>query len=232
MTSALVTWGAVLDRSLDEIAAASADPASFDGRLVNRIANVWANNTFPFVGAAVARTRRRREHLAEVGLVWMADFGDDRRAWALAHTAALGYQLNLPELTPELPHAAERVETGPIYGVARVAAHLLNWALVEIRVVGFLVMDQRADEAQTPVHALSLALSGSGCAVIAAGSSRFRREAAFVALITSWLQSGDEARSWFLNELHDLATREDELPEVQTAAADILRAAGGLSRPQ
>lgn len=223
MVSALATWGAILDRSLCEIAATSADPAAFDGRLVNRIADVWDNNTVPFFGAALAWSKRRREHLAEAGLIWMADFGPERRAWALAHTTDLGYRLNLPELTPA--HVADPAETGPIHGVARVAARLLHWAMIETRVVGFLAQEGNADKAQTPVRALSVALAGTGAAVIAAGTSRFNRDAAFITLITTWLNSGDEARAWFLHQLQEIATFDHEDPAVQTAAADILRAA-------
>ncbi|GAA0942408.1 hypothetical protein GCM10009554_34860 [Kribbella koreensis] len=225
MVSALVTWGLILDRSLAEIAATSANPETFDGHLVNRIADVWDNNTVPFFGAALARTKRRREHLAEAGLLWMADFGPDRRAWALTHTTALGYQLNLPELTPNHPYAAEPAETGPIHGVARVAVRLLHWAMIETRVVGFLALEGNTDKAETPVHALSLAFAGTGTAVIKAGSSRFNRDAAFLTLITSWLNSSPEAREWFRHQLQELATFDHEDPAVQTAAADILRAA-------
>ncbi|HEV7785620.1 MAG TPA: hypothetical protein VGQ28_09820, partial [Thermoanaerobaculia bacterium] len=218
-------WGAILDHSLDELAAASADPATFEGQRVNWIADVWDNNTAPFFGAALARTKRRREHLATAGLVWMADFGPERRAWALAHTTNLGYALTLPDLTPDHPHAADPVDTGSIPGVARVAARLLHWAMIETRVVGFLALDHQADKAETPVHALSLALTGTGAAVIAAGSSHFNRDAAFVTLITSWLHSSPEARDWFLHQLHEIATFTHEDPAVQTTAADILRAA-------
>jgi hypothetical protein len=225
MVSALTTWGSILDRSLAEIAAASAAPETFDGRLVNRIADVWDNNAAPFFGAALARTKRRREHLAEAGLVWMADFGPERRAWALAHTTDLGYQLNLPELTPA--HVADPAETGSIHGVARVAVRLLHWAMIQARVVGYLAMKGEADKAETPIHALSVALAGTGAAVVAAGTSRFNRDAAFLTLITGWLNSSPEAREWFLHQLHEIATFEHEDPAVQTAAADILRAASG-----
>jgi hypothetical protein len=228
MTSALTTWGAILDRSLAQLAAGSADLTTIDGRVVNRIADVWDNNTAPFFGAALARTKRRREHLAEAGLVWMADFGEERRAWALAHTTALGYELKLPDLTPEHGFATDPVETGPIHGVARVAVRLLHWAMIETRVVGFLAMEGKAEKAQTPVHALSLALAGTGNAVIAAGASRFKRDAAFLTLITNWLQSNDEARPWFLHQLEEIATFEYEPPDVQTAASDILRSASDL----
>jgi hypothetical protein len=225
MGLALVTWGVILDRSLEDIAAASADPASFDGRLVNQLADVWDNNTAPFFGAALARTKRRREHLAEAGLVWMADFGPERRAWALAHTADLGYHLNLPELTPAHTHATDPPETGSIHGVARVAVRLLHWAMIQARVVGFLALEGKADKAETPIHALSLALAGTGTAVIVAGASRFNRDAAFLTLITTWLHSSPEARVWFLHQLHEIATFTHEDPAVQTTAADILRAA-------
>jgi hypothetical protein len=221
MVSALVTWGSILDRSLDEIAAASADPATFDGRLVNQLADVWDNNAAPFFGAALARTKRRREHLAEAGLIWMADFGPERRAWALTHATALGYPLNLPDRT----HATEPSETGSIHGVARVAVRLLHWVMIQARVVGFLALEWKADKAETPIHALSLALAGTGAAVVAAGASRFNRDAAFLNLITTWLHSSPEAREWFLHQLHEIATFPHEDPAVQTTAADILRSA-------
>ncbi|HET6740651.1 MAG TPA: hypothetical protein VFH76_17010 [Kribbella sp.] len=88
-------WAALLDRSFELIAVASADARAFDRPLIVRISDVWDNNTRPFFGAAVARGPRRTE-LAESGIRWMADFGSERRAWVLDQAAAAGHPLTLP----------------------------------------------------------------------------------------------------------------------------------------
>lgn len=50
-------WGAVLDRSFEQIVAASEDGREFDRQLVVRVSDVWDNNTYPFFGAAVLERR-------------------------------------------------------------------------------------------------------------------------------------------------------------------------------
>ncbi|GAA1592276.1 hypothetical protein GCM10009804_55740 [Kribbella hippodromi] len=94
----LELWGAVLDRSLESIAAASADARAFDRTLIVRVSDVWDNNTFPFVHAAVARGSRQAV-LAEAGFRWMADFGTERRDWVLEQAAACGRSLSLPPVS-------------------------------------------------------------------------------------------------------------------------------------
>ncbi|MFI5729535.1 hypothetical protein ACIA49_05385 [Kribbella sp. NPDC051587] len=92
----LEAWAGVLDRSWAEIAALSADARDFDRLGVNRIADVWDNNTSAFVGAACARGAGRREELARQGVRWMADFGTTRYAWVLEQAAAAGHPIELP----------------------------------------------------------------------------------------------------------------------------------------
>lgn len=57
--SAIAAWGALLDRSVEEIAAASQDARTFDRELIIKVSDVWDNNTYPFVRAALARGARR-----------------------------------------------------------------------------------------------------------------------------------------------------------------------------
>lgn len=224
MVSALGVWGAILDRSIAEMAAAS--EGAVDGHLVRRVADVWTNNAQYFVGAAVARPAHRRERLARAGLVWMADFGEVRRGWVLQHAEALGYEMKLPDLTADHPFAADPPEVGSVSGVPCLAAVLLHQAMAEIRTGGSRAASHRlVDPERAPLHATCVALSNCGSGVIAAGSSRFRREAAFVALITDWMKASEEARPWFLRTLGYIAVDGQESPEVQTAAADIARAA-------
>jgi hypothetical protein len=95
MGSMLELWGAVLDRSLEQIAAASADAREFDRHLVIQVSNAWDNNTYPFFGAAVARGASR-EVLAADGFRWMANFGSDHREWVVEQAATSGRSVSLP----------------------------------------------------------------------------------------------------------------------------------------
>jgi hypothetical protein len=93
--SAIAAWGALLDRSVEQIAAASQDARTFDRELIIKVSDVWDNNTYPFVRAALARGARR-EQLAAEGMRWMADLGSERRAWVLEQLRVSGYDLELP----------------------------------------------------------------------------------------------------------------------------------------
>jgi hypothetical protein len=74
----LEIFAGLLDRSVHEIDALSADARGFDATRIGRIADIWDNNTFPLVSAACAfwPLRARR---ASAGLWWMADLGAARR---------------------------------------------------------------------------------------------------------------------------------------------------------
>ncbi|WP_147943253.1 hypothetical protein [Microbispora sp. CSR-4] len=91
--TALRALGALLDRSLLQIAEASADARTYDRRTVNEVADVWDNNTFPLFHAATARTSIGRERRARAALSWMADFGPERRSWMVEQAAAAGHPL-------------------------------------------------------------------------------------------------------------------------------------------
>jgi hypothetical protein len=58
MPSALHLFAALLDRSIDQIAQVSADARQFDAALIRDVADVWDNNTHPFVASATAGGRR------------------------------------------------------------------------------------------------------------------------------------------------------------------------------
>ncbi|GAB7184587.1 hypothetical protein ATKI12_4418 [Kitasatospora sp. Ki12] len=79
--SALALLGALLDRSLMQIADAAADARCFDRETIRAAADVWDNNTFPLFRVATAGTRGGRERRATAALEWMADLGEERRAW-------------------------------------------------------------------------------------------------------------------------------------------------------
>jgi len=89
--SAVVVLGALLDRSLVQIADASSDARCFDRETIGVVADVWDNNTFPLFRAATAGTRRGRERRARTALEWMADSGEERRAWMLEQALAAGH---------------------------------------------------------------------------------------------------------------------------------------------
>ncbi|MFI7064551.1 hypothetical protein ACIBL3_26410 [Kribbella sp. NPDC050124] len=100
----LAAWAAVLDRSIEQIAAASADARTFDRQLIISVSDVWDNNTHGFFAAAVTRGARR-ERLAADGFRWMAEFGADRHEWVREQVAAAGHPVQVPpSLWPDGVH--------------------------------------------------------------------------------------------------------------------------------
>ncbi|GAB3155492.1 hypothetical protein [Microbispora hainanensis] len=89
--TALPALGSLLDRSLVQIAEAS-DARTYDRRTINEVADVWDNNTFPLFHAATARTSIGRERRARAALIWMADFGPERRSRMVEQAAAAGHR--------------------------------------------------------------------------------------------------------------------------------------------
>lgn len=81
VTSAMTAFAALLDRSVAEIAALSADGRWFDRQAVIRIAGVWDNFAIPLVRAARSRPEALREQLAREALARMAEHGPERRDW-------------------------------------------------------------------------------------------------------------------------------------------------------
>ncbi|MEU7916805.1 hypothetical protein [Microbispora bryophytorum] len=90
---ALNALGSLLDRSLVQIAEASADARTYDRRTINEVADVWDNNTFPLFDAATARISVERERRVRAALRWMADLGSKRRSWMVEQAAAAGHSL-------------------------------------------------------------------------------------------------------------------------------------------
>ncbi|RGD57395.1 hypothetical protein DR950_05950 [Kitasatospora xanthocidica] len=86
--------GALLDRSLVQIADAAADARCFDRETIHMAADVWDNNTFPLFRAATAGTRGGRERRSLAALEWMAGLGEDRRTWMIEQAAAAGHSLD------------------------------------------------------------------------------------------------------------------------------------------
>ncbi|MFG2692358.1 hypothetical protein [Kitasatospora sp. NPDC048407] len=109
-SSALAVLGALLDRSLVQIADASSDARGFDRESIRVAADVWDNNTLPLFRAATAGTRRERERRARAALKWMAGLGEERRAWMREQASAAGHSFHsLDELlAPAKPHVPGR----------------------------------------------------------------------------------------------------------------------------
>jgi hypothetical protein len=78
VSSPLEIFAGLLDRSVQEIAALTADGRRFDTARIGRIADIWDNNTFPLVSAAGASWPLRARR-ARAGLYWMAGLGAARR---------------------------------------------------------------------------------------------------------------------------------------------------------
>ncbi|MFF4125732.1 hypothetical protein ACFYYP_19595 [Microbispora rosea] len=91
--TALGALGSLLDRSLVQIAEASADARTYDRRTINEVADVWDNNTFPLFDAATARISVGRERRARAALAWMAELGSERRRWMVEQAEAAGHPL-------------------------------------------------------------------------------------------------------------------------------------------
>jgi hypothetical protein len=86
-------FAASLDRSIDRIGELAADGRSFDRLEVVRLADIWDNNTFPFLQVALTQRPWLRERRARVALDWMAAGRPERRAWM---DAAGGRKLPAP----------------------------------------------------------------------------------------------------------------------------------------
>lgn len=110
--SPVAVLAALLDRSLVQIADASADARRFDREVIRHAADVWDNNTAPFFRAATAGTPGERERRALAALEWMAALGAERRrSWMREQAAAAGHPLD-GLLAPAKPYAPGRDHQG------------------------------------------------------------------------------------------------------------------------
>ncbi|MEU7852506.1 hypothetical protein [Nonomuraea sp. NPDC049141] len=85
--------GALLDRSLVQMAEASADARTYDRQTIHTVSDVWDNNTLPLFRALAARTSWGRDWRARAALEWMAALGVERRTWMVEQSAIAGYDL-------------------------------------------------------------------------------------------------------------------------------------------
>ncbi|MCC5579601.1 hypothetical protein IMZ11_28625 [Microtetraspora sp. AC03309] len=156
--TALGALGALLDRSLVQIAEASADARMYDRLAIYEVADVWDNNTFPLFHAATAFTSIGRERRASAALAWMADLGPGRRSWMVEQAQAAGQPLEqiLPPSVAEPLHsrdsrgrvrppfmpltAESALELGTDYDLAAAQVRTLLLERVGTRLTGSLVM--------------------------------------------------------------------------------------------
>jgi len=78
----LEIFGFLLDASIEQISAVSADARNYDGQRIRSLSDIWDNNSFPLVAAATSG-RPLRIWRARTGLRWMAELGSTRRAWMI-----------------------------------------------------------------------------------------------------------------------------------------------------
>ncbi|MEV7807972.1 hypothetical protein AB0O28_33995 [Microbispora sp. NPDC088329] len=156
--TALGALGSLLDRSLLQIAEASADARTYDRQAIYEVADVWDNNTFPLFHAATALTSIGRERRARAALAWMADLGSERRSWMIEQAEAAGHSLErlLPppvakplhsrdyrgQVTPQIMRltAEAALELGTDYDFATAEVRTLLIERVGTRLTGSLVL--------------------------------------------------------------------------------------------
>ncbi|WP_432924252.1 hypothetical protein ACQPZZ_28970 [Microbispora sp. CA-135349] len=156
--TALGALGSLLDRSLLQMAEASADARTYDRQAIYGVADVWDNNTFPLFHAATAFTSIGRERRARAALDWMADLGPEQRSWMIEQAEAAGHSLErlLPPPVakplhtrdyrgqvspPFIPLTAEAaLELGTDYDFAAAEVRTLLIERVGTRLTGSLVL--------------------------------------------------------------------------------------------
>ncbi|MFC8450115.1 hypothetical protein [Kitasatospora sp. NPDC057223] len=112
-SSAVAVLGALLDRTLVQIADASSDARGFDRETIRVAADVWDNNTLPLFRAATAGTQSRRERRARATLEWLASFGEERWTWVRDQASAAGHSLD-ELLAPPKPYVPGRDFLGQV----------------------------------------------------------------------------------------------------------------------
>ncbi|WP_427885053.1 hypothetical protein ACQHIV_23005 [Kribbella sp. GL6] len=114
-------------------------------------------------------------------------------SWWHLSSAGKAADAQVPVARPARPPDPD---VGPIRGTAALAAVVLQRAMLEIRMVRY---PSYADV--IPVHRIAQAFQGAGSAVLAAGSLRWRREAAFRRLIEHWIAVGGAELSRFFHDV-------------------------------
>ncbi|MGW5879018.1 hypothetical protein ACWFMI_20955 [Nocardiopsis terrae] len=90
----LAALGALLDRSLHQIADAARDARTFDRETIRAVSDAWDNSTFPLLRAATGRTPRARERRARAALEWMARLRPTRWDWMVEQGAIAGHRID------------------------------------------------------------------------------------------------------------------------------------------
>ncbi|MER5198126.1 hypothetical protein ACWD3J_32235 [Streptomyces sp. NPDC002755] len=111
--SAVSVLGALLNRSVEQIAEAAADVRRFDREAIRAAADVWDNNLFPLFWAVSTADAAERERRAMTALRWMAGLGERRRSWMTEQAALAGYALE-PLLPPAEPYTPGRDHLGHV----------------------------------------------------------------------------------------------------------------------
>ncbi|WP_055481354.1 hypothetical protein [Sphaerimonospora mesophila] len=158
--AALDALGSLLDRSLVQITAASADARTYDRRTIYKVADVWDNNTFPLFHATTAPISIARERRARAALAWMARFGPERRNWMIEQAEAAGRPLE--RLLP--PPVAEPMRSRDYRG-------LVTPPFMPLTAEAALELGTDYDLATTEISALHLERGGTrliGSVVLAA----------------------------------------------------------------
>ncbi|WP_116244706.1 hypothetical protein [Nocardiopsis sp. FIRDI 009] len=198
---ALAALGALLDRSLTQIADAASAPV-FDRRTVRTAADVWDNGTLPLFRAATGPSGNERERRARAVLEWMARLGPERRAWMVEQGAAAGHRIDALLGPERRPGPARRVGAlfplrrgglserpapwGDLAGSTCGAATFAAWAMIRMRSAR-----HPREAAGFPLAACCRALEGAGRDILSAGAlPGRRREAAFRSLTADWLRRG------------------------------------------
>jgi hypothetical protein len=152
---------ALLDRSIVQIAEASADARVFDRATIIGVSDVWDNNTFPLFRAAVGEPRRGRKKRALDAPLWMSEF---RREWMVEQAAIAGFALaeDLPPNPPQVPYRDFASYVHPMH------RPLESGAIAEIAADYHL----EAEAAAPDLHGLAMTPTAEGIK-IAIGESGF-----------------------------------------------------------
>lgn len=91
---ALAALGALLDRSLVEIADAARDARTYDRETVRAVSDLWDNTTYPLFWAASGRSDRQRDRRARAALTWMVRLRPTRWEWMVEQGTVAGHRID------------------------------------------------------------------------------------------------------------------------------------------
>ncbi|WP_444963715.1 hypothetical protein [Nocardiopsis sp. M1B1] len=91
---ALAALGALVDRSVVQIAEAARDARRFDRETVRAVSDLWDNAVLPLFRAATGRPGPERERRARAALEWTARLRPTRWDWMVEQAALCGHRLD------------------------------------------------------------------------------------------------------------------------------------------